>query len=198
MAFTVRKSRNSARDAGSNTPPILLILPLHAPATYITCVAVPQALALAIGSVRDWEGLTPPEVLDIFVDSLRDADNVGNTFDDCNMVAAHLEALGNGRVQSREVCLHPNPSSCNSKRYPNLGGAKAKALHTHVHQPRPLLILFKYHHWGSFCTAKNRTTGNNPVPETFSRRYCSFCSEFWRSCIGIWHVIGCCHLPGVW
>ena len=59
--------------------------------------------------MRDWEGLTPPEVLDIFVDSLRDADNAGNSFDDCNMVAAHLEALGNGRVQSREVCPHPNP-----------------------------------------------------------------------------------------
>ena len=62
-----------------------------------------QALALAIGSVRDRQGRTPPEVLDVVLDSLRDADNAGNSFDDCNMVAAHLDALGNVRVQSKEV-----------------------------------------------------------------------------------------------
>ena len=62
-----------------------------------------QAVALAIGSVRDRQGLTPPEACDVLLDALKHADNAGNAFDDSNMLAAHAEALGHVRVQSGEV-----------------------------------------------------------------------------------------------
>ena len=64
-----------------------------------------QALALAIGSVRDRAGYTPPEAVDALVDALKYADNSGNAFDDSHMRAAHLAALGHVRVQSQEVRL---------------------------------------------------------------------------------------------
>lgn len=60
-------------------------------------------MALAIGSVRDRQGLTPPEACDVLLDALKHADNAGNAFDDSNMLAAHAEALSHVRVRSGEV-----------------------------------------------------------------------------------------------
>ena len=60
-------------------------------------------MALAIGSVRDRAGFTPPEAVDALVDALRYADNSGNSFDDSHMRAAHLAALGHVRLQSPAV-----------------------------------------------------------------------------------------------
>ncbi len=60
-------------------------------------------MALAIGSVRDRAGFTPPEAVDALVDALRFADNSGNVFDDSHMRAAHLAALGQVRLESQEV-----------------------------------------------------------------------------------------------
>ena len=60
--------------------------------------------------MRDRAGYTPPEAVDALVDALRFADNSGNAFDDSNMRAAHLAALGHVRVQSPEVCAVPAAS----------------------------------------------------------------------------------------
>ena len=67
------------------------------------CCCRRQALALAIGSVRDRAGFTPPEAVDALVDALMYADNSSNIFDDSHMRAAHLAALGQVRLQSQEV-----------------------------------------------------------------------------------------------
>ena len=70
-----------------------------------------QALAVAIGSVRDGRGLSPPEGVQQLVDSLEDADNSGNVYDDSAMLAAYAEALGRVRLQPGEVSGIPAPDT---------------------------------------------------------------------------------------
>ncbi|KAL3144474.1 hypothetical protein ABBQ32_004214 [Trebouxia sp. C0010 RCD-2024] len=60
---------------------------------------VSQSLPLAIASVRDDRGYSPPEAAEVLVDALKHTDNRGSFYDDSTMLASALEALGHLRLQ---------------------------------------------------------------------------------------------------
>ena len=83
----------------------------------------------------------------MLVDALKHADNSGNSFDDGNMVAAHLEALGNVRVQSGQV---PVCALCSFGCKQHLGQHEADAVSLAV----LLSSLFAHH----ICTCVESST----------------------------------------
>ena len=70
----------------------------------ITC-EIMQAVIVALGGVRDADGITPPDVTDLLIDVMKHNDNGSNPYSDAEFLAAVLEAAGKLRPSSCQVMI---------------------------------------------------------------------------------------------